>query len=1018
MTQPFDLKEAIKQTGIFHEAWYLLMYPDVRNSGQPALDHYLQNGINEDRCPHPFFIPAYYYAHYPDVVERKQNAISHYLRHGGRERRKTSPLVDVDQYYRLYGDLVLKTSTQSVLEDFVKSRDRHKAFVFLDADYYRDQASNDNKHFNRLLEHFLTEGLENLHDPHRLLQLKMIGLGKIHSERFENFCNLFQAGNRFSNVKTHPLAEPEFFIKKHGQPLVNPTIEFLKTWRKQKSWLNPLFDVAFYMRRHKLKGDQPDPFSHYLQDEESQMGEPNPYFDPKFYTKHWGDRLEPGQHPIEHYVKNGHLPWFQPSERFGQRYYFTRHPEVATSGGSALLHFLHAGLGQGEAPKPPEPFFDDTQGLTDDEIVALIKALPEREGEPEVSVVIPVYKNLYYTLRCIYFALKSRDGTPFELIVADDQSPDGSGEYLMEKLDGIPGITVRINEENLGFLLSCNAAAASCEAPYLFFLNNDTVVLDGWLDELMDTVGREKDVGLVGSKLIYPNGLLQEAGGIIWEDASGANFGRMDDPTACKYNYMRDVDFISGAAIMVSRENWEKVGGFSEELAPAYYEDVDIAFKLRDEGLRVIYQPRSVVVHFEGISSGTDITTGVKRFQAVNKEKMQEKWKEKLKGLGTQGDYSLEIIDRRPKGRILIYDAEIPQTDKDAGSLLAYYYMKIFCELGYRVTFIGSNLVKGGRYATQLQKFGVEVIHTPFAQNARKYVLDNGHDFDMFLLSRAPAGGELFAELKQSFPEKPIVFDTVDLHHLRLMRQFELSNDIKYLHEANKMKDLEYKLITSADATILVSDFEIDLLRSEIGPFPSVVIPLIYEKYDRIAGFKDRIDIAFVGNYRHTPNVDAVRYLVEKVWPRFREYGLDARLHIIGSHMGQEFDEFVEDDINLVGFVEDLDGYLADIRMTVAPLRYGAGVKGKVGNSLRLGVPTVASPIAAEGMALKHEETLLVASSAESFAKEMKRLYTDEDLWEKLSRNGQEHVISQFGVDAARKKLAALCKTLIDSRKS
>ena len=207
------------------------------------------------------------------------------------------------------------------------------------------------------------------------------------------------------------------------------------------------------------------------------------------------------------------------------------------------------------------------------------------------SIVIPVHGQLDFTLACLrsLAACDLPEGT--EVIVVDDASPDDSGEVL----PCIPGLRYQRNRQNLGFVGSCNAGAAAARGDFLVFLNNDTTVRPGWLQALLATFETHPDTGLAGAKLVYPDGRLQESGGIVFADGSGWNYGRFEDPEHPAYGFVREADYCSGAAIAIPRPLFERLGGFDERYAPAYYEDTDLAMKVREAGFKVRVQPASVV---------------------------------------------------------------------------------------------------------------------------------------------------------------------------------------------------------------------------------------------------------------------------------------------------------------------------------------------------------------------------------------------------------------------------------------
>lgn len=263
--------------------------------------------------------------------------------------------------------------------------------------------------------------------------------------------------------------------------------------------------------------------------------------------------------------------------------------------------------------------------------------------DPDISIIIPVFNQWEATLSCLRSIHANTDAIAYEIIIADDGSTDETTNIH----DHVANIRLIRNERNLQFLRNCNNAAQQANGKYLLLLNNDTNVQSGWLSHLLETASSDERIGIVGPKLVYPDGRLQEAGGIIWKDGAGWNYGRYDDPEKAEYNYEREVDYVSGACLLIRKELWEKVGGFDQRFAPAYYEDTDLAFQVRNLGCKVIYQPESVVVHFEGISSGTTVDAGIKRHQKLNRDKFVAKWETLLKKEHFErGSHLAEASDR------------------------------------------------------------------------------------------------------------------------------------------------------------------------------------------------------------------------------------------------------------------------------------------------------------------------------------------------------------------------------------
>ena len=625
-------------------------------------------------------------------------------------------------------------------------------------------------------------------------------------------------------------------------------------------------------------------------------------------------------------------------------------------------------------------------------------SLPKFE-KPEVSIIVPAYNKFELTYHCIASVMLAYNKASYEVILADDCSTDetSKAETIIENL------VISRNPENLRFLRSCNRATEIAKGDYIIFLNNDTEVSSFWIDELLDKHKSDKKVGLTGSKLLNLDGSMQEAGGIVWGNGQPWNVGRDANPLQPEFNYSREVDYVSGAAMCIPKTIWEEVGRFSEELVPCYYEDTDLAFKVRDAGYKTVYVPTSEVVHFEGQSHGTDVTKGLKRYQVVNEKTFRNKWFKAFKHNGKASFENLKIEkDRNVDQRILVIDYASPQPNKDAGSYAAIQEIKLMLALGFKVTFVPENLAHFGKYTTALQKLGVEVLYAPFYVSMDD-VLDRRLDeMDAVYITRYYVAEAYLPKIKAK--GKKVIFNNADLHFLREMRAaLQNGKDEEKLTNALETRVRELRVCNSVDAILTYNATEHAVITSHILDAEKLhITPWVLEEKQPGPSFEKREGIVFLGGFNHTPNIECVEFLAKDIMPLLAKKRPDITLYVYGSNMPDDMKELECDNIKMAGFAEHLDDVFHNHRVFVAPLLSGAGIKGKVLESMAYGLPTVLTDVAAEGTGLTHGISTLIAEKAEDWVDGIIKLYDDEMLWQKFAENQNTLVKSNFSFEGGK----------------
>lgn len=360
--------------------------------------------------------------------------------------------------------------------------------------------------------------------------------------------------------------------------------------------------------------------------------------------------------------------------------------------------------------------------------------------------------------------------------------------------------------------------------------------------------------------------------------------------------------------------------------------------------------------------------------------------------------------------RILVIDVTTPRPDRDSGSMRAQRLLGLLVDLGYRVDFLPDDGRHAGRYSEALSELGVRSHYLSSPSARLRWIREHAPDCVAVLISRYHLAEPLFPLLRQIAPCARLVLDTVDLHHLREEREADQRRDRTLKRLAAGTRRRELATIAAADVTWVVSPSEQALLAVQL---PSAVVHIVSNVHDPIEdvpGPEGRRGAVFVGGAGHPPNLDAVSWLIDTLWPAIRRKVPDLELHLVGEGLGQTLDE-VPPGVILHGYLPDLTPLLGEMRVALAPLRFGAGVKGKVNLGMAHGLPMIVTGCAAEGMHLVHGRHAFIADVPEDFARSVADLCRDDTLWRQMSLDARAHIAQHFSMSAAREAIAGSLPT-------
>jgi glycosyltransferase involved in cell wall biosynthesis len=621
-------------------------------------------------------------------------------------------------------------------------------------------------------------------------------------------------------------------------------------------------------------------------------------------------------------------------------------------------------------------------------------------GRPLVSIIVCAQHGYGAALRCLHRIATHAPVAPFEVILVDD----GCHDPEMTRLSQVRGLRVHSEPVPIGYARCCNLAADLARGEYLHFLSDQILVHDGWLDRLLQVFEARPDCALAGPKLLLPNGRLQAAGGVVWRDGTAWLFGHGDDPGRADYNYLRETDYCSGMAILVPNKLFRRLGRFTVSDAPAQCEDVDFSFKARAGGERVYFQPASWVYFKECNGHAAD---GVGRSVLQSAHAIRASWATTLDQEHRPYDQGVRSAREhlRPGRTVLVVDRYVPRPDRDGGSRTVWEFIKTLVLDDWNVKFWPHTLWYESDYTQRLQALGVEVFYG--AENANRFgaLLEELDGALAAVLINRPLVARDYLSCVRRHSRAKLVYYGHDIHYLRLREQARVLG-VRPNREQRLMSRLEPRIWKLSDLILYPSDAEAAEVRALDSRIDARSIPsMAFDSFatPRVPARRGRATLLMVASYSHPPNRDGALWLLREVLPILRQRAVPFELKLVGHNVPSDLRALAGGDVNLVGPVSEaeLDQLYQASDLAVVPLRYGAGVKGKVVEALRWGLPLVTTPAGAQGLA-GVEQIVPVCTDPAQFARAIEHVLADAIASQRMSEQMIEFARARFSREAMR----------------
>ncbi|UHC15234.1 glycosyltransferase [Methylobacterium currus] len=946
----------------FSESWYRAAYLRDQPDADP-ISHYIAFSKTGMFDPHPLFDSSYYIEQYPECLSSSKSVVEYFAEIGLQASHNPNPFFDAEFYNKNNPDVA--ATTPNYFDHYINHgwRERRSTHPLFDHAWYIESNPDVARDGVDGLEHYLRSGIVEGRDPHILLDID--------------------------------------FLRRHVEaPAISNKELVLRYLDSSEFWqIDPCesFEAKVYSRESGIDIKNTHPLLHYMI-HGAYKTNPNSIFDTSFYINQYADIASVGANPLVHYLKAGAREGRNPSRTFDTKWYQDHNPDVIESGLNPLSHFLRFGRAEGRIGSPTPTAENSATSGFDPRMLSTVKgraflrsgatlSFPNHKS-PVVSIILVLYNKYYLTSECLQsiYLNVDYDACPYEIIIYDNGSFDETAT-LKTRIKNVKWIE---DSKNSGFIEGVNNAFEHAGSELLLLLNNDTYVLNGSLERAVALIDADRTIGVVGAKLIFPTGLLQEAGSIIWNDGSCFGYCRDSSPEISEANFQRDVDYVSGAFFLTRTDLFRRFGMLDPIYKPAYYEETDYCTKLRSQQFRIVYDPFVEIIHAEFGSADK------KSDSILRQQKNQVLFVKRHKSIAEKFEPSLRNVVKaryatsgRPK--VLVVDDKIPHDYLGSGFPRSRTLIGELSKSDFDLTFVPTNDVAQEWSAVrQTLDVRIEVIFGLNGDAIVDHLKERKGYYDAIVVSRPHNMVRIRRAIEQGVIDRRSTYIIYDAEALFTHRDV-LQSKVEGIHidqrTVDSLVEAEINISKDADLILSVSDAELGFFRKYGKDTMLLGHALVPEPTSR--PFSERKDLLFVGSLAdsNTPNTDSVLWFLREVFPVIRRRVPDCRLHLVGDVKSKAVRELATSGVVLHGRVDDIEPIYDACKIFIAPTRFAAGIPHKVHEAAAHGLPCVTTILLANQLGWKDEVELLCSDDPSAFADRCLTLYRSESVWRTVREN-------------------------------